>query len=90
MSKGKKTDGITELTKVLIVLSLKLSKAEYNRAISTIYATLNGVSYGYDDALSPKFLNDARDIRELHAGKNIKKLPNNILNFKLVKGGKSE
>jgi len=90
MSKGKRTDGITELTKVLILLSRKLSKAEYNRVISTFYAVLNGVSYGYDDPMSPKFLNDARDIRSLHVGQGIKEIKDNVVSFKLVKGGKDD
>ena len=35
--------------------------AEYNQATSTIYAILNSVTYGYDDPLSPQFLNTAKD-----------------------------
>ena len=90
MSKGKKTGGITELTKTLITLSKRLSKSEYNRVISTFYAVLNGVSYGYDDPLSPQFLNDARDIRSLHVGQGIKEIKDNVVSFKLVKGGKDD
>ena len=90
MSKGKRTDGITDLTKTLITLSKRLSKSEYNRTISTFYAILNGVSYGYDDTLSPQFLNDARDIRSLHVGQGVKEIKDNIVSFKLVKGGKDD
>ena len=51
---------------------------------------MNGVSYGYDDPLSPQFLNDARDIRSLHVGQGIKEIKDNIVSFKLVKGGKDD
>jgi len=60
-----KTDGITDLTKLLVSASKKFSKKEYNRLSSVVFAMLHGVSYGYDQ-MDQRFLNDAEDIYELH------------------------
>ena len=60
-----KTDGITDLTKLLVSASKKFSKTEYNRLSSVIFAMLHGVSYGYDQ-MDQRFLNDAADIYEVH------------------------
>jgi hypothetical protein len=62
---ANKTDGITELTKLLVSASKKFSKTEYNRLSSVIFAMLHGVSYGYDQ-MDQRFLNDAADIYEVH------------------------
>ncbi len=62
---ANKTDGITDLTKVLIAASKKFSKTEYNKITSVIFAMLHGVSYGYDQ-MDQRFLNDANDIYEIH------------------------
>jgi hypothetical protein len=62
---ANKTDGITELTKVLVSASKKFSKTEYNRLSSVVFAMLHGVSYGYDQ-MDQRFLNDAADIYEVH------------------------
>jgi len=60
-----KTDGITDLTKVLVSASKKFTKKEYNRLSSVIFAMLHGVSYGYDQ-MDQRFLNDAADVYEVH------------------------
>ena len=60
-----KTDGITDLTKLLVSASKKFTKTEYNRLSSVIFAMLHGVSYGYDQ-MDQRFLNDAADIYEVH------------------------
>jgi signal transduction histidine kinase len=60
-----KTDGITDLTKVLVSASKKFTKKEYNRLSSVVFAMLHGVSYGYDQ-MDQRFLNDAADIYEVH------------------------
>ena len=60
-----KTDGITDLTKLLVSASKKFSKTEYNRLSSVIFAMLHGVSYGYDQ-MDQRFLNDAADVYEVH------------------------
>jgi hypothetical protein len=62
---ANKTDGITELTKLLVSASKKFSKTEYNRLSSVIFAMLHGVSYGYDQ-MDQRFLNDAADVYEVH------------------------
>ena len=60
-----KTDGITDLTKLLVSASKKFTKTEYNRLSSVIFAMLHGVSYGYDQ-MDQRFLNDAADVYEVH------------------------
>ena len=62
---ANKTDGITELTKLLVSASKKFSKTEYNRLSSVIFAMLHGVSYGYDE-MDQRFLIDAADVYEVH------------------------
>ena len=62
---ANKTDGITELTKLLVSASKKFTKTEYNRLSSVIFAMLHGVSYGYDQ-MDQRFLNDAADVYEVH------------------------
>ena len=60
-----KTDGITDLTKLLVSASKKFTKTEDNRLSSVIFAMLHGVSYGYDQ-MDQRFLNDAADVYEVH------------------------
>ena len=62
---ANKTDGITDLTKLLVSASKKFTKTEYNRLSSVIFAMLHGVSYGYDQ-MDQRFLNDAADVYEVH------------------------
>lgn len=62
---ANKTDGITDLTKVLVSAAKKFSKKEYNRLSSVIFAMLHGVSYGYDE-MDQRFINDAADVYEFH------------------------
>ena len=64
-----KTDGITDLTKVLVSASKKFTKKEYNKLSSVVFAMLHGVSYGYDQ-MDQRFLNDAADIYEVHQDHN--------------------
>ncbi len=77
-----KIDGITDLTKCMIICAKKLNKTEYNKITSIIYALLNGVTYQYPN-FGPKFLRDAKDIRSKH--KNDKN-GNNVINLRLTKG----
>ena len=71
---AKKTDGITDLTKVLISAAKKLSDAEYKKLTQCIFALLHGVNYGYD-TMDQKFLNDAQDLKFIHnADKKFKKI----------------
>jgi len=62
---AKKKDGITDLTKVLVIGAKKLSHSDYKRLTNTIFALLNGVNYGYTE-LGPRFLQDAQDIYLVH------------------------
>ena len=62
---ANKTDGITDLTKVLIAASKKFSKTQYSKLTSVIFAMLHGVNYGYTE-MDQRFLNDANDIYEIH------------------------
>jgi hypothetical protein len=90
-----KTDGITDLTKVLIAASKKFSRTEYSKLTSVIFAMLHGVNYGYDQ-MDQRFLSDATDIHLLHHDEAFmkkmekkllkkktknKKNQNNVINF---------
>ena len=71
---AKKTDGITDLTKVLISAANKFSDREYTKLTHVIFALLHGVNYGYD-TMDQKFLNDAQDLKFVHnADKKFKKI----------------
>ena len=50
-----------DLHKLLINISQKFSQKEYEQAKTTLFALLNGVTFGFDD-LSPDFLREADDI----------------------------
>ena len=80
----KKKQEISNLIKMLMTLSKKLTINEYNDSVSTIYQLMNGITFGFDDTLSPKFLNAAKDIKEqqLHLKKSLK---GNVIEFKQVK-----
>ena len=62
---ANKTDGITDLTKLLIAASKKFSKTQYSKLTSVIFAMLHGVNYGYTE-MDQRFLNDAADVYEVH------------------------
>ena len=71
---GKKTDGITDLTKVLVSAASKFTDAEYTKLTQVIFALLHGVNYGYD-TMDQRFLNDAQDLKFVHnADKKFKKI----------------
>jgi len=74
---------------LLTNMSKKFNDAEYNQATSTIYAILNSVTYGYNDPLSPQFLNDAEEIYSKYSlVRALNKTPNKIINYKLIKNSK--
>ena len=75
---------ISNLIKMLMTLSKKLTINEYNDSVSTIYQLMNGITFGFDDTLSPKFLEAAKAIKEqqLHLKKSLK---GNVVEFKQVK-----
>ena len=79
---GKKTDGITDLTKVLISAANKFTDAEYTKLTQVIFALLHGVNYGYD-TMDQRFLNDAQDLKFVHnADKKFKKITKVKKNYK--------
>tara|TARA_B100001057_G_scaffold265836_1_gene266041 strand:- start:684 stop:929 length:246 start_codon:yes stop_codon:yes gene_type:complete len=80
----KKKQEISNLIKMLMTLSKKLTINEYNDSVSTIYQLMNGITFGFDDTLSPKFLKVAKAIKEqqLHLKKSLK---GNVIEFKQVK-----
>jgi hypothetical protein len=80
----KQNQEISNLIKMLMTLSKKLTINEYNDSVSTIYQFMNGINFGFDDPLSPKFLNAAKAIKEqqLHIKKSLK---GNVIEFKQVK-----
>lgn len=87
---ANKTDGITDLTKVMVSAAKKFTDSEYSKLTQVVFAMLHGVSYGYD-SMDQKFLNDAQDLKFVHnADKKFKKLTkkkkvkykDNIIQFK--------
>ena len=80
----KQKQEISNLIKMLMTLSKKLTLEEYNNSVSTLYQLMNGITFGFDDTLSPKFLEAAKAIKEqqLHLKKSLK---GNVIEFKQVK-----
>tara|TARA_B110000008_G_scaffold110391_1_gene113396 strand:- start:615 stop:890 length:276 start_codon:yes stop_codon:yes gene_type:complete len=80
----KQKQEISNLIKMLMTLSKKLTINEYNNSVSTIYQLMNGITFGFEDTLSPKFLNAAKAIKEqqLYLKKSLK---GNVIEFKQVK-----
>ena len=58
---AKKTDGITDLTKVLMTAAKKFNKKEYGKLQSVIFAMLHGVSYGYEQ-MNIQFIIESGDL----------------------------
>ena len=80
----KQKQEISNLIKMLMTLSKKLTLEEYNNSVSTLYQLMNGITFGFDDTLSPKFLEAAKAIKEqqLHLKKSLK---GNVVEFKQLK-----
>ena len=80
----KKKEEISSLVKMLMTLSKKLTLEEYNNSVSTLYQLMNGITFGFDDTLSPKFLEAAKAIKEqqLHLKKSLK---GNVVEFRQIK-----
>ena len=83
-SNMKQKQEISNLIKMIMTLSKKLTINEYNDSVSTIYQLMNGITFGFEDTLSPKFLNAAKAIKEqqLYLKKSLK---GNVIEFKQVK-----
>ena len=81
----KKTDGITDFTKSLLILARSLNQKDYNLVTNVLFSLHNGVSYGYHKEFDPSMMGDAAYIFKLHKPKKYK---GNIVKLKLVKGSK--
>lgn len=97
--KTTRTEKPTDLTKLLVLLSKRLSYNEYKRSLPTLAALLCGVPFGYEGGISTNFLRDALDIYIIHAkegfDENLKKQIlkeqlniDNIIPFQVIRGGK--
>ena len=77
-----KTDGITDLTKVLVCAAKKFNDKEFSKLQSVIFALLHGVNYGYN-AMDARFLEDSSDLKFIHkADKAHKKLKKKKIKYK--------
>ena len=81
----KKTDGITDFTKSLLILGRSLNQKDYNLVTNVMFSLHKGVSYGYHKEFDPSMMGDAAYIFKLHKPKKYK---GNIIKLKLVKGSK--
>ena len=87
MSKKIKRTIPSELTKLLVLLSKKLSRRQYDKSVNTISSLLTGVNYGYDaEGIDFNFHRDALDIFIIHS--NDKEPKADVLPFKVLEGGK--
>ena len=82
---AKKTDGITDFTKSLIILARSLDQKEYNLVTNVMFSLHNGINYGYKTEFDPSMMGDAAYIYKLNKPKKYK---DNIVKLKLVKGSK--
>ena len=82
----KKKDGITDLTKVLVLLARKFSKKDYDLITNTMFSLKMGINFGYKDEFDPAMLNDALHIYKIHHNK--KQPEAKIFKLKLVKSSK--
>ena len=81
----KKTDGITDLTKVFVLLAQTFSKKDYDLITNTMFSLKMGVNFGYKTEFDPAMLNDAIHIYKLHSHQKPKA---KIFKLKLVKSSK--
>ena len=87
MSKKRKRTIPSELTKLLVLLSKKLSRRQYDKSVNTISSLLTGDNYGYDaEGIDFNFHRDALDIFLIHS--NDKEHKADVLPFKVLEGGK--
>ena len=81
----KKTDGITDFTKSLVILARSLNHKDYNLVTNVMFSLHNGINYGYNKEFDPAMMGDAAYIYKLHRPKKYK---NNLIKLKLVKDSK--
>jgi hypothetical protein len=82
---AKKTDGITDFTKSLVILARNLNRKDYNLVTNVMFSLHNGVSYGYRHEFDPAMMGDAAYIYKLNKPKQFK---NNVVKLKVVEGSK--
>ena len=82
---AKKTDGITDFTKSLVILARTLNQKDYNLVTNVMFSLHNGICYGYSKEFDPAMMGDAAYIYKLNKPKKFK---DNIIKLKVVKGSK--
>jgi len=82
---AKKTDGITDFTKSLVILARSLDQKDYNLVTNVMFSLHNGICYGYSKEFDPSMMGDAAYIYKLHKPKKYKA---NVVKLKLVKSSK--
>ena len=82
---AKKTDGITDFTKSLVILARTLNQKDYNLVTNVMFSLHNGICYGYSKEFDPAMMGDAAYIYKLNKPKKFK---DNIVKLKLVKSSK--
>ena len=82
---AKKTAGITDFTKSLVILAHSLNQKDYNLVTNVMFSLHNGITYGYHKEFDPAMMGDAAYIYKLHKPKKYK---GNIIKLKIVKGSK--
>jgi len=85
----KKNSKPTDLVKLQVKLAKSLPKKDYDFAVEVLWGLLNGATYGIADTWSTKFLYDSEDIFFFHKNKKLE-VPNNVVQFKVIQGGKNE
>ena len=78
---AKKKDGITDLTKLSVILAEKLTPNQFKLFQSVTFAMLNGVQFGYTE-MGPQFLHDTNDIYSIHSKPINKKTKKVIIKIK--------
>ena len=81
----KKTDGITDFTKSLVILARSLDQKDYNLVTNVMFSLHNGISYGYNKEFDPSMMGEAAYIYKLNKPKKFK---DNVVKHKVVKGSK--
>tara|TARA_R100000700_G_C3134205_1_gene118247 strand:+ start:659 stop:955 length:297 start_codon:yes stop_codon:yes gene_type:complete len=78
---AKKKDGITDLTKLSVILAEKLTPNQFKLFQSVTFAMLNGVQFNYTE-MGPQFLHDTNDIYSVHSNQINKKTKKVIIKIK--------
>ena len=82
---AKKTEGITDFAKSLVILARSLNQKDFNLVTNVMFSLHNGINYGYKTEFDPSMMGDAAYIYKLHKPKKYK---GNIIKLKLIKSSK--